>query len=106
MNSSVRPHPRLQVAEQVDDLGLDRHVERGDAFVGDDQPRVDRQRPGDAGALALAAGHAARPAVGEGAVEADEVEQLADPPGDVGRRGLALHRAAPRRASGRSSCGG
>ena len=49
-----------ELAEQVDDLGLDRHVERGHAFVGDDQPRVDRERPGDPGALALAAAHAAR----------------------------------------------
>jgi hypothetical protein len=29
----------LEVLEQVDDLGLDRDVQRGDRLVGDDQPR-------------------------------------------------------------------
>jgi hypothetical protein len=32
-----QPQLFLQVLEQVDDLGLDRHVERGDRLVGDDQ---------------------------------------------------------------------
>ena len=46
----------LQVAEQVDDLGLHRDVERRNRFVADDELRLDRQRPGDADALPLPAG--------------------------------------------------
>ena len=45
----------LQVAQQVDDLRLDRHVERRDRLVGDDELRVDGERARDADALALAA---------------------------------------------------
>ena len=50
----------LQVHQQVDDLRLDRHVERGDRLVADDQLRVERQRPRDADALPLAAGELVR----------------------------------------------
>ena len=46
-----------------DDLRLDRHVERGDRLVGDDQLRVHRQRAGDADTLALASGELVRVAV-------------------------------------------
>ena len=40
MNSIVRPRPPLQVAQQVDDLRLDRDVERRDRLVGDDESRA------------------------------------------------------------------
>ena len=46
----------LQLLEQVEHAGLDRHVERRRRLVGDEQPRTERQRPGDADPLALAAG--------------------------------------------------
>ena len=68
----------LQVLEQVDDLGLDRHVERRDRLVGDDQLRAQRERPGDADALALAAGELVRVAVVVLGVEADQLQQLLD----------------------------
>ena len=55
--------PVLQVEQQVDDLRLHRHVERGHRLVGDDQARVERQRAGDADALALAAAERVREAV-------------------------------------------
>ena len=45
---------RLQIQQQVQDLGLDRDVERRDRLVGDDQRGLQRQRPRDADALALA----------------------------------------------------
>ncbi len=44
-----------QVGEQVQDLGLDRHIERRDRLVADDELGLDRERAGDADALALAA---------------------------------------------------
>ena len=50
----------LQVRQQVDDLRLDRDVERGDRLVADDQVRPGRERAGDADALALAAGEFVR----------------------------------------------
>ena len=53
----------LQLAEQVDDLGLDRDVERRDRLVEDDQPRPQRQRPGDPDPLPLAARELVRVAV-------------------------------------------
>ena len=53
----------LQVVEQVDDLRLDRHVERGNRLVEQDQARVDGQRPSDPDPLALAAGELVRETV-------------------------------------------
>ena len=46
----------LQVHEQVDDLGLDRHIQGGDALVTDDQLGTDGQGAGNTKPLALAAG--------------------------------------------------
>src|SRR6516164_7225441 len=45
----------LQILQEIDDLGLDRNVERGDRLVADDQLGLDRKRPRNADALALAA---------------------------------------------------
>ena len=50
----------LQLLHQVDDLRLDRHVERRHRLVGHDQARLDGQRAGDGDALALAAGEFVR----------------------------------------------
>ncbi len=76
MNRYVRPSFCLQVLEQVDDLRLDRHVERGHRLVGDDELGVDRERARDADALALAAGELVRVAVGVIRLQADEPQQL------------------------------
>ncbi len=53
----------LQVLEQVEDLRLDRDVERRDRLVADDQLRLERERAGDADPLALAARELVRVAV-------------------------------------------
>src|SRR5207237_783880 len=45
----------LQLLEQVQDLGLDGDVQCADGFVGDDQRRLERQRPGEPGPLPLPA---------------------------------------------------
>ena len=105
MNISVSDIRFCQLAEQLDDLRLDRDVERGHAFVGDDQPRVDGERARDAGALALAAAHRARLAVGELALQPDQVEQLAARVPGCARRRPCPAPAAPRPASGRPSPG-
>ena len=49
-----------QVAQQFEDLGLDRHVEGGGRLVGDDHRRVQRQRHRDHDALLLPAGELVR----------------------------------------------
>ena len=81
-----QPELALQPLEQVDDLGLDRDVERADRLVGDDEVRVERERPGDADALALAARELVRVALAEVGVEPDRREQLADPLVPLGLR--------------------
>ncbi len=45
----------LQVLEQVESLRLHRDIEGRDRLVGDDEARIERERAGDADALALAA---------------------------------------------------
>ena len=68
----------LQVLEQVDHLRPDRDVERRDRLVGDDEVGLQRERAGDADALALAAGEGVRVAVLGVARQADDAEELAD----------------------------
>ena len=78
-------HRHLQVAaqavDQVEDLRLDRHVERGRRLVGDQQLRRAGERHRDHHALAQAAGELVRvvaePLVGPR--HADELEHLARP---------------------------
>ena len=85
------PEPLLQLLQQVDHLALDRHVERGDRLVADDDARVDGQRPGDADALALAARELvgiAQRHVGE---EPDHLQQLGDAIGDLRLGQDAVH---------------
>ena len=50
----------LQLAHEVEDLRLQRHVERGGRLVGDQQPRIAGQRHRDHHALAHAAGKLVR----------------------------------------------
>ena len=80
----------LQVAQEVDDLGLDRHVEGGRGLVGDDHLRVVDQGHGDHHALAHATGELVR--VGLQALlrvgDADPVEHLLGP----GQGGLLVQR--------------
>ena len=73
------------VAQQVQDLRLDRDVERGDRLVADDELRAERERARDADALALAA---------------RELVRVALPPR---RRAGRPARAAPPRASSSSA---
>ena len=56
--------PRLEIAQQVEDLRADRHNERRYRLVEHDKPRLQRERAGDCDALALAAGKFMREEVG------------------------------------------
>ncbi len=73
-----QPELPLQVLHQVDDLRLDRDVERGDRLVGDDEVRIERECAGEADALALAAAELVRVAGGCVRGQADDLKQLAD----------------------------
>ena len=71
-----QPELALHVAQQVQHLRLDRHVERRDGLVGDQQLRLQRERARHADALALAAGELVRVAVVVLGVQADHLHQL------------------------------
>ena len=78
--------PLLQIEQQVDDLRLNRDVERGDRLVGDDEGRVERQRARQADALALPAAELVRIAFEMRRVEADQA-RTAPPPARAARCG-------------------
>ena len=56
MNTIASPSSLAQLAQQLEDLRLDRDVERADGLVGDQHARARRQRARDRDALALPAG--------------------------------------------------
>ena len=86
MNRYVRSNSLLEVLEQVHDLRLDRDVERRDRLVADEEVRVQRERPGEPDALALAA------------------RELVRVPRTRRPRGARPARAARGRAAPRSAC--
>ena len=55
-----QPHALLQIVQEVDHLRLNRHIQRGNALVGDNQPGVHNQGAGNADALTLTAGKLVR----------------------------------------------
>ena len=68
----------LEALQQVEDLGLDCHIERGGRLVGDQQVRLVGERHGDHHPLALAAGKLVRIAVEPlfGVPQADLAQEL------------------------------
>ncbi len=50
----------LQLLKHIDDLRLNRHIQRRNRLVADDELRVHRECPGNADALPLAAGELMR----------------------------------------------
>ena len=76
-NEEVRePELGLQVLQQVQDLRLDRDVERGYGLVAEHEIGLERERAGDADALALPARKAVRIPVEEARVQPDQAHQL------------------------------
>src|SRR6202166_329145 len=72
------PDLLLQVLQQIDDLGLDRYIQRRHRLIADDQFGFDRERPRDTDALALAAGEFVRMAADMIRLQADGLEQIHD----------------------------
>jgi hypothetical protein len=81
----------LQVEHEVDDLRLDRHVQRRDRLVGHHHLGVERQRAGDGDALALAAGELVGIALRVVGRQAHLFEQPAHPGLRLGAAGDAVH---------------
>ncbi len=79
-----------EVLQQVQDLGLHGDIERGDRLVGDDQLWLHGERPGDADALALAAGEFMWIAVGMLRLQADELQEFGDAPAALRAAGEAV----------------
>ena len=90
----ARLAPELELGQQVEDGGLDRHVEGAGRLVGDDDPRVAGERPGDRDPLLEPARQLARleveVALGQAQVGRELVDPLVDrlalEPGQLGDR--------------------
>ena len=82
----------LQRAEQLQDLRLDHHVERGRGLVGDDQRRAARERHGDHHALLLTAGKLVRVVLDAARRQAHLFEQRAGAHDGLLLGGHAVHR--------------
>src|SRR5699024_7103973 len=74
----------LYLFKQIDDLGLDGHVQCGSRFVEHKHFRVERQRPCDADALALAAGKFVWIAFAVMPLQPDDFHQFGNTPGAAG----------------------
>ena len=96
----------LQIVEQVQDLRLDRDVERRDGLVGDDEARLDGERAGDADALALPAAELVRVAHRHVGRQPDQVEQLAHPLAPLLARADVMDREALADDARRPACAG
>ena len=84
------PELLLQLAEQLEHARLHRHVEGARRLVGDEQLRVERERPRERGALTLPAGQLVREPLAERLRQLHRLEQLVDL-----RRGRASASRAP-----------
>ncbi|BBK32731.1 hypothetical protein STHU_33650 [Allostella humosa] len=82
--------PALHVAQQVDDLGLDRHVQRRYRLVADDDHGLDRQGAGNRHALALAARQLVRIAVEMLLGQPHLGQELGHPPAPVAAGAQAM----------------
>jgi hypothetical protein len=69
----------LQIHHEIDDLRLDRDVERGDRFVADDQLRIEREGPRYSDPLPLAPRKLVRQAVHLRRAQAYALEQRGHP---------------------------
>ena len=76
MKRYVRPNSSWSCCEQVDDLRLDRHVQRRDRLVEHDQPRVQRERTRDADSLTLPAGELVGEAIAVLGAHSDRAQEL------------------------------
>ena len=72
------PEPIFQIEQELHHLRLDRHIERRDGFVGDDERRIERERTRDSDALTLAAAEFVGIAGLVGRLQPHQLKQLSD----------------------------
>ncbi len=75
MKSSARPRFAPDAAQQVEYLRLNRHVQRRDRLVADEQAWIDGKRSGNRHALALATRELVRVAIEVRCLEATSVNR-------------------------------
>jgi len=73
-----KPELVLKIHQQVEHLGLDRHVQCRNRLVTDDEPRVQDQRPCNANALSLPTTEFVRIAIHHDRIESDALHYLRD----------------------------
>ena len=83
--------PFLELEQEVEYLRLDRHIERGNRLVRNDQARIQRKCAGDADPLPLAAREGMRVAPHVFRSQADQAQDLDDPVGSLLRVAHAVH---------------
>src|SRR5688500_19706972 len=66
----------LQFFEQIHDLRLDRNVQRGDRFIGDNEIRIDRQSASYTNTLPLSSGKLMRITLDKALAQSNCLEQL------------------------------
>ena len=80
----------LQVLQQIENLGLDGHVQCRHRLVGHDQRGVEHQGPRNGNALALTAGEHMRIALGRFCAQSNALEHLCDQTAPIGRRKMRI----------------
>ena len=68
----------LQIIQQIENLRLDRDIQRRDRLIADDEIGIERQSAGDADALPLAAGKFVRISAGIRGIKPDALQQACD----------------------------
>src|SRR5438876_10980189 len=68
----------LEISQQIDDLRLDRDVQRGDRFVCNNKFWFKRQRPRDTDYLPLSAAELVRIPVHHGGIQVHNIQKVGD----------------------------
>ncbi len=76
MKRYVKRSLACKSSSRVDDLRLNRDVERGNGLIADDEFRIDRERPCDADTLPLTAGKFVRITIRVVRLQADEPQEF------------------------------
>src|SRR5438132_12871314 len=82
----------LEISQQIDDLRLDRDVQRGDRFVCNNKFWFKRQRPRDTDSLPLSAAELVRIPVHHGGIQAHNIQKVGDPVLALQAAGQAVNR--------------
>ena len=85
------PELLLKVGQQIDDLGLNRNIQRRDGFIGNDEFGLHCQGARNADPLPLATTELMRIAVADAAVQSDRFQQFGHQAIPLGPSRLPVH---------------